>query len=165
MITCFGTSHPWIQQLLPEKMFWFSALTFLWNKAKDNNNKFKHEINYFVTAIFMFNSKIKNNNQVQSWASFLGLCSNMKQLPFHRFLWHNYVETIKKLEETIEAKAKQQQQQIFAIQWEIVSVNPVKKFSTSKRHVHNPQVTERIFPFSMLNISRKRFWKDIKSYF
>ena len=64
----------------------------------------------------------------------------------------------KKLEETIEAKAKQQQQQqIFAIQWEIVSVNPVKKFSTSKRHVHNPQVTERIFPFSMLNISRKRF--------
>lgn len=86
MITCFGTSHPWIQQLLPEKMFWFSALTFLWNKAKDNNNKFKHEINYFVTAIFMFNSKIKNNNQVQSWASFLGLCSNMKQLPFHRFL-------------------------------------------------------------------------------
>ena len=57
----------------------------------------------------------------------------------------------KKLEETIEAKAKQQQQQqIFAIQWEIVSVNPVKKFSTSKRHVHNTKLRKGYFPFLCL---------------
>ena len=41
----------------------FSTQAFPWNKAKDDNNKSEYSTNYLVTAMFVFNSKIKNNNQ------------------------------------------------------------------------------------------------------
>lgn len=109
-----------------DKWRWFLQKFSTQSKAKNNNNKFEYDTNYLVTAIFMFNSKIKKklSTSISSFLVHAKTSSNLRFIVF--FCTFMYKRNQKIEEKNKKTNAKQQQLQKFATQWEIVNVNLAK---------------------------------------